>query len=229
MASFGRRIGFATAVWLTAAAAVAQPLETEQPCAAYSGSTSIFTGVAGTPVMRSVRLPDHPPIEMKLTPVAVDRVFLGPTAPIMYLTPRGVEQYATPGQTYLVYGTGYRPPDIVMASPGYGAKEIETAADDLTFLESLTPGAGGGTIAGVVEQRDAPDGMHGARAPVRGVPVRIFNDHYSTQATTDAEGRFVAYLEFPGGHLESEPYVFTGTTGKTVVKLRPDAPRRLHP
>ena len=25
------------------------------------------------------------------------------------------------------------------------------------------------------------------------------------------------HLEFPGGHLESEPFVFTATTGKTVV------------
>jgi len=37
-----------------------------------------------------------------------------------------------------------------------------------------------------------------------------------------------AQLEFPGGHLESEPVVFTATTGRTVVKLQPDAPRRLH-
>ena len=38
-----------------------------------------------------------------------------------------------------------------------------------------------------------------------------------------------AHLEYPGGHLESEPFVFTATTGKTVVTLRPDAPRTLHP
>jgi hypothetical protein len=36
------------------------------------------------------------------------------------------------------------------------------------------------------------------------------------------------HLEFPGGHLESEPFVFTATTGKTTVTLRPDAPRDLH-
>jgi hypothetical protein len=36
------------------------------------------------------------------------------------------------------------------------------------------------------------------------------------------------HLEFPGGHLESEPFVFTATTGKTAVRLRPDAPRALH-
>jgi hypothetical protein len=36
------------------------------------------------------------------------------------------------------------------------------------------------------------------------------------------------HLEFPGGHLESEPFVFTATAGKTVVTLRPDAPRELH-
>ena len=37
-----------------------------------------------------------------------------------------------------------------------------------------------------------------------------------------------AHLEFPGGHLESEPYIFTATTQKTVVRLSPDAPRTLH-
>jgi hypothetical protein len=37
-----------------------------------------------------------------------------------------------------------------------------------------------------------------------------------------------AHLEFRGGHLESEPLVFTATTAKTVVTLHPDAPRRLH-
>lgn len=36
------------------------------------------------------------------------------------------------------------------------------------------------------------------------------------------------HLEFPGGHLESEPFVFTATTGKKVLTLRPDAPRELH-
>ena len=38
-----------------------------------------------------------------------------------------------------------------------------------------------------------------------------------------------AHLEFPGGHFESEPYVFTATTGTTIVTLRPDSPRTLHP
>jgi hypothetical protein len=37
-----------------------------------------------------------------------------------------------------------------------------------------------------------------------------------------------AHVEFPGGHLESAPFVFTATTAKTVVTLRPDAPRTLH-
>ena len=36
------------------------------------------------------------------------------------------------------------------------------------------------------------------------------------------------HLSFPGGHLESEPVVFTATTGETVVTLKPDAPRELH-
>jgi hypothetical protein len=36
------------------------------------------------------------------------------------------------------------------------------------------------------------------------------------------------HLNFPGGHLESEPFVFTATTGETTITLRPDAPRELH-
>ena len=36
------------------------------------------------------------------------------------------------------------------------------------------------------------------------------------------------HLKFHGGHLESEPFVFTATSGKTSVTLRPDAPRDLH-
>jgi hypothetical protein len=36
------------------------------------------------------------------------------------------------------------------------------------------------------------------------------------------------HLEYPGGHMESEPFIFTATTGKTTVTLRPDAPRDLH-
>ena len=38
-----------------------------------------------------------------------------------------------------------------------------------------------------------------------------------------------AHLDFPGGHLESEPYEFTATVGTTFVTLRPDTPRDLHP
>jgi hypothetical protein len=37
-----------------------------------------------------------------------------------------------------------------------------------------------------------------------------------------------AHLEFPGGHLESEPVIVSATTGKTVLELQLDAPRELH-
>jgi hypothetical protein len=36
------------------------------------------------------------------------------------------------------------------------------------------------------------------------------------------------HLNYPGGHYESEPVVFTATTEQTQVRLRPDAPRQLH-
>jgi len=79
----------------------------------------------------------------------VEHAYLGVTTPIMYITPLGVETYARPGRKYLVYGRSYNPPDIVMASPAVNMKEIdEKAADDLAFLEALTPGSTGGTISG---------------------------------------------------------------------------------
>jgi len=49
-------------------------------------------------------------------------------------------------------------------------------------------------------------------------------------AHRDRAGKLIhAHLEFPGGHLESAPYVFNATAGKTVVTLHPDAPRNLRP
>lgn len=38
-----------------------------------------------------------------------------------------------------------------------------------------------------------------------------------------------AHVEYPGGHVESEPIVFKGARGRAVLTLRPDAPRNLHP
>ena len=54
-----------------------------------------------------------------------------------------------------------------------------------------------------------------------GVPVRI--------PVVDGQRYQVhAHLTVRDGHLESEPFVFTATSGETVVRLRPDAPRTLH-
>lgn len=55
----------------------------------------------------------------------------------------------------------------------------------------------------------------------RGIPLRV--------PVVDGQRYQVhAHLTFPGGHLESEPLVFTASTEKTVLRLRPDAPRTLH-
>jgi hypothetical protein len=128
----------------------------------------------------------------------------------MYLMPLGVEHYATAGTKYLVYGRSYHPPDIVMASPGFGARQIEHAAEDLAFLEALTPAPTGGIIAGTVEQKESVYGAVGRiRAPLEGVTVRIFNDTFSTEAVTDADGRFVA-SGIPGGRYQLTPQLPEG-------------------
>ena len=107
------------------------PIEKQLPCESFSESVAVFVGVAGAPVMRWVQLPDHPALRMKLSPITVERTYRGVTASVMYLMPLGVERYGTPGQRYIVYGREYHPPDIVMASPGIGAKEIGAATSDL--------------------------------------------------------------------------------------------------
>jgi len=173
----------------------AQP-GTELPCQAYSQSTSVFVGVAAAPVKRWVQLPHHPPLEMKLTPITVERAYLGVSTPVMYLMPSGIELYATPGQTYLVYGRSYHPPDIVSASPGFGAKEIDAAAEDLAFLEALAPVSTGGTIAGVVRLKERPYGQYAKRddpaTPLERVVVRIFNEKHSIETMTAVGGGFIA-------------------------------------
>jgi len=74
-----------------------------------------------------VRLPDNPTVEMTL-------------AEVIYVVPLGIPTRLTPAMRYLVYGRHYRPPDIVMASPGLGAKELDRAASDLEFLDGVSPG-----------------------------------------------------------------------------------------
>ena len=199
MSSSWRFLALTAGVSLAASLAHAQARDQQVPCEAYSQSASVFVGQAGALVKRWVQLPEHPPLVMTLTPVAVERAYLGVTTSIMYLMPLGVEEYATPGRTYLVYGRKYLPPDIVMASPGYGAKAIEGAGEDLAFLEALTPVRPGGAITGIVQQKEARFGeTNGVTAPLGGIPVRIFNDRYSTEVVTGSDGRFYA-ARIPAG------------------------------
>lgn len=186
--------------------------QSDAPCESYSQSGAVFIGTAGAVAKRIVQLPNHPPIEMKLTPVEVEQAYLGVTTPVMYITPLGVETYATPGRKYLVYGRSYNPPDIVMASPNFNMKEIdEKAADDLAFLESLTPGSTGGVVTGTVELKERVYGVSTSktRGPLASVTVRIFNDTYAADAITDAQGRFIA-PGLPAGTYELTPQLPEG-------------------
>jgi hypothetical protein len=113
MADFGRLLPFAGSALLVSCAVFAEqtrtPIEQQLPCESYSESAAVFTGVAGAPVKRWVQLPDHPPLQMTLTPMAVERAFVGVETPVMYLLPLGSDRRPTAGQTYLVYGRGYHP------------------------------------------------------------------------------------------------------------------------
>jgi hypothetical protein len=141
---------------------------------------------------------------MTLTPIAVERTYVGVTTSVMYLTPLGIEAYATPGERYLVYGRNYRPPDIVMASPGIGAKAIAAAGPDLAFLDALVPGHKGGTITGLVQFKDVTyDRQTRAVSPLDGIVVRIFNDEHSIETVTGADGGF--HVSVPAGQYELAP------------------------
>jgi hypothetical protein len=193
MSSFWRPLPLTVCATLLASAAYPQytPVEQQLPCESFSQSAAVFVGVASPPVQRWVQLPNHPPLQMKLTPITVERAYVGVSTPVMYLTPLGTELYAMPGQRYLVYGREYHSPDIVAASPGTGAKEINAARADLAFLETLMPGVTGGTISGVVQLKDLTyDRASRGVTPLDRILVRITNDRYSTEAMTAEDGRF---------------------------------------
>jgi hypothetical protein len=193
---------------LFASAAYAQrtrtPIEQQVPCESYSDSAAVFIAVASAPVDRWVQLPDHPPLQMKLTPMTVERAYVGVKTPVMYLMPLGTDHRPTPGRRYLVYGRHYHPPDIVMASPPSSAKEIAAAAADIAFLETLMPGVTGGTISGVVRLKDRTyDGNTRDVTPLDRVVVRIFTAKYATEAVTDSDGQFSVTV--PAGTYELKP------------------------
>lgn len=206
MPGFWRSLRLIVCSLVAASPALAQhtPIAEQLPCESYSESAAVFVGVAGAPVMRRVQLPNHPLLSLKLTPITVERAFLGVKTPVMYLMPLGIEQYATPGRRYLVYGREYRPPDIVMASPGIGAREIEDASADLAFLESLVPGLRGGIVSGAVRFKELTyDWKTRSTTPLNGIVVRIFNDRHSVEAITAADGRFA--VQVPAGTYELVP------------------------
>jgi hypothetical protein len=193
---------------LLASAADAQrtrtPIGQQVPCESYSDSAAVFIAVAGAPVDRWVQLPDHPRLQMTLTPMTVERAYVGVKTPVMYLVPLGNDHRPTPGRRYLVYGRHYHAPDIVMASPPSSAKEIAAAAADLAFLETLVPGATGGTISGVVRLKDRTyDGNTRDVTPLDRVVVRIFTEKYATEAVTDIDGHFSVTV--PAGNYELKP------------------------
>ena len=183
----------------------AQANDQQAPCEAYSQSSAVFVGTAAAPVKRLVQLPKHPPIEMTLTPMIVERAYLGVTTSLMYLTPLGIDARPTVGRKYLVYGREYRPPDIVMASPGIGAKNIESADEDLAFLDTVIPGTAGGTIAGIVQLKDRTNGgPTRLLGPVESLLVSIFNDNHSITVVSGADGRFVV-TGLPDGQYDLVP------------------------
>lgn len=183
----------------------AQIDDRQLPCEAFSQSAAVFVGVAGRQVVRVVEVPNQPPFELKVTPVVVERAYLSVTNAIMWVTPLSIDEPARTGQKYLVYGREYSAPGIVMASPGIGAKEIETAAVDLAFLEALPPDAVGGTIFGIVQEKEKTyaGGMR-IRRPLDGIKVEIIGATVRTEVVTDAHGRFVA-AGLPTGHYELIP------------------------
>src|SRR5574337_898548 len=95
-----RRARFVIAGLLMASASAAQTPLVDPACEAYNGATSVFVGVAGAPVWEWVNWPDRPDqpaVRMKLTPFAVERTYVGERRPTMFVTPLGLEAWATAG------------------------------------------------------------------------------------------------------------------------------------
>ncbi len=165
----------------------AQP---KSPCESYNWSSAVFVGTTRAAVTRNVQLPDQPLMQMTLTPIDVSHAYLGVTTAVVYITTGG-DWHAPPDRKYLVYGGSYGVPDIFLVDPGLGLKEWEKAANDISFLESLTP-VTGGTITGTVEQKEIVYGQRPkSHGPLAGVTVRLSSETRTIEATTDDAGRFV--------------------------------------
>jgi hypothetical protein len=201
-------LAFVAAATLWPASAVAQPGDLRAACEAYSQSEAVFVGVAGRPTTTVVQPKDDLPFALRVTPMTVERSFLGTPGPTIYVTPLGVEAFPAPGRKYLVYGRGDSAPDIVMASPGHGMKSYESAAADPAFLDAVTPGAGAARSTGSSSSRRS--GRTGPPAPsvAANVVVRMTRRRnqdeqggntsrdpareYVHETVTEADGRFMA-------------------------------------
>ena len=166
------------------------------PCEAYSAADAVFIGEAGSPVRRTVTLPDgQVAAHAILSPVAVERAFRGVSTPVVFLMPAGIETYLTPGERYLVYGRHYADPDTFMSAEAYGTKLVDHAIQDLEFLGGIAANAPGGTISGVLEL-DESDSAHIGRdvEPLPNITVWLSAKDLKVSTRTAAGG----YFQMPG-------------------------------
>jgi hypothetical protein len=209
---------------VTPPSARAQVSDQQLPCEAFSQSAAVFVGVAGTPVVQMVDLSNQPSFALKVTPMLVERAYLGLIDATIFVTASGIDEPFTPGRTYLVYGREYSDRHrIVAASPGFGAKDIETAANDVAFLDGLPHGVVGGTIVGTVQQKERVygeyDGPDRVLAPLAGITVGLVGEHFTADVITDNHGRFAA-SGLPSGRYELIPQLpRVLTTGDSTSRI----------
>ena len=101
----------------------AQVNDQQVPCEAFSQSAAVFVGVAGTPVVRAVQSPNQPSFALKVTPMVVERAYLGVTDAIIFVTASGIDEPFTPGRKYLVLAATTVAGPACDGEPGIGAKE----------------------------------------------------------------------------------------------------------
>ncbi|HSL20562.1 MAG TPA: carboxypeptidase-like regulatory domain-containing protein [Vicinamibacterales bacterium] len=183
-----------------ASAARAQPRLT--PCEAYGAADAVFIGTARPPVVRTIRQRDHRPFQHRVQPVDVETSFRGVSADVVYLTPVGTDFFLPAGGRYLVYGRAYAPPDVFMAGDVYGLKAVESASEDLAFLQGVGSGA---SIYGRLEQVEiVPDREAEVRAPIAGVTIRLSSGSFAAEVMTAEDGSFIA-TGLPAGRYSIRP------------------------